>query len=242
MASRSPTPTTGGSTPSGRAAPDRQSGHQLFDNCRGIVIPGPRHGRSRGHGAGRAAVGRDGVRFPPDPPRASRLTGRAPGSYPGTDWVRDPGRAPCRRSSTGWSTGPSSRRVRVRVPSVAPRRRGRMEKAPAYEAGGCRFDSCRRRHLAVAQRSRAPPSEARRSHVRIVPARPTVPRWSRGQDAGPSTRRPGFESPSRYSMPGSRAAKTSGRYPEGGGSSPSLAAQRSVAEDSGARLQTARRG
>ena len=38
------------------------------------------------------------------------------------------------------------------------------------------------------------------------------------------------------------SGKTSGCYPESGGSSPSLAAHRSVAEDSGARLQTARRG
>ena len=86
-----------------------------------------------------------------------------------------------------------------------------------------------------------------------------TPRWSRGQDTGPSTRRPGFDSPSRYShtptqMPeetkrsrarraGRRSGvdsarwssgKTSGCYPEGGGSSPSLAAhddQRSVAEE-----------
>ena len=54
---------------------------------------------------------------------------------------------------------PVSRRVRVRVPSVAPGRRGPTDKAPDYESGGCRFDSCRRHHLAVAQRSRAPPSE-----------------------------------------------------------------------------------
>ncbi len=271
VASRSPTPTTGGSTPSGRAQPDHQSGHQLFDNCRSIVTPGSRH----------AAPGRY--------TRASRLTGRAPGSYPGTDWVRDPGRAPRRRSSTGWSVGPSSRRVRVRVPSVAPCRRGPTDKAPDYESGGCRFDSCRRHHLAVAQRSRAPPSEgggrtfescrrgpasdndqalvaqeaervpgtdevvganptegptegirpdeepvcyagtgrqpvwvrvpplppwkrsgwirslsrkqvgvARPLGVRVAPL-PHSPRWSRGQDTGPSTRRPGFDSPSRYS-------------------------------------------
>ena len=47
----------------------------------------------------------------------------------------------------------------MQVPSVAPRRRGRMDKAPVYETGGCRFDPCRRRHLAVAQWTRAPPSE-----------------------------------------------------------------------------------
>src|SRR5579871_2498666 len=33
------------------------------------------------------------------------------------------------------------------------------------------------------------------------------PRWSRGQDTGPSTRRAGFDSPSRYAMPGGRAER-----------------------------------
>jgi hypothetical protein len=77
---------------------------------------------------------------------ASRLTGRAPGSYPGEDWVRGPeprntrrsksgsGRRPelraseasrartstRRRSSAGQSDCLSSRRPRVRIPSVAP--------------------------------------------------------------------------------------------------------------------------
>ena len=49
-----------------------------------------------------------------------------------------------------------------------------MEKAPGDEPGGCRFDPCRRHAL----------------H--------TTPRWSNGHDAGFSTRRPGFDSPSRY--------------------------------------------
>ena len=115
-----------------------------------------------------------GVRFPPDPPRASRLTGRAPGSYPGGDWVRGPGRVPCRRSSASWSAGPSSRRSRVQVPSVAPRRRGRMEKAPAYEAGRCRFDPCRRRSSRRSSAEESAAFRTRRSHVRIVPARPTA--------------------------------------------------------------------
>ena len=155
MASRSPTPTTGGSTPSGRAQPDHQSGHQLFDNCRSIVTPGSRH----------AAPGRYTA--------ASRLTGRAPGSYPGTDWVRDPGRAPRRRSSAGWSAGPSSRRLRVRVPSVA-----RMSTWPNGQGTGLRIRRMQVRLLpsTPSRRSSAEQSAAlrrRRSHVRIVPARPT---------------------------------------------------------------------
>ena len=155
MASRSPTPTAGGSTPSGRAQPDHQSGHQLFDNCRSIVTPGSRH----------AAPGRY--------IRASRLTGRAPGSYPGTDWVRDPGRAPCCRSSTGSSAGPSSRRMRVRVPSVA-----HMSTWPNGQGAGLRNRRMQVRPLpsTPSRRSSAEQSAAlrrRRSHVRIVPARPS---------------------------------------------------------------------
>ena len=104
------------------------------------------------------------------PPRdsmtgASRLTGGAPGSYPGTHWVRDPGRAlrsAVRRACPAAvaqqeSAGPSRRRSRVRIPSVARRqgnahasnqcRRGRMDEAPVYEAGSCRFDPCRRHQI-----------------------------------------------------------------------------------------------
>src|SRR5690242_21426229 len=47
VASRSPTPTTEGSTPSGRATPDHQSGYQLIDNCRSIEVPGTAATRSR---------------------------------------------------------------------------------------------------------------------------------------------------------------------------------------------------
>jgi hypothetical protein len=118
------------------------------------------HPPVRGHPIGLCAL-----RVPPIPD-ASRLTGRAPGSYPGTDWVRGPGRVPSRRSSARKSAGPSHRRSRVRVPSVAPRRRGRMDEVPVYETGGCRFESCRRRHLVVAQRRerRPPKAEIARSN------------------------------------------------------------------------------
>ena len=126
--SRSPRPATGGSTPSEPAStrPRNQSGRQQLDNYRGIVDD---HRSSRAcrrmrwhrdsdgrqgpvatpvsHGsvamAAQLAVNQrsstSGVRFLPGPPCASRLTGRAPGSYPGRDWVRSPGRAPRRRSS-----------------------------------------------------------------------------------------------------------------------------------------------
>ena len=160
-ASRSPTPTTEGSTPSGRATPDHQSGHQLIDNCRSIDVPGT---APRGPGRiGRAMAHRSAC--------ASRLTGGAPGSYPGTDWVRDPGRAPRCRSSTGPSASPSSWRVRVRIPSAAPRRRGRMDEAPVYETGRMQV---RLLPSTPTRRSSADQSIAlrrRRSHVRIVPAR-----------------------------------------------------------------------
>lgn len=142
------------------ARPDHQSGQQLLDNCRGIVNPGvaPR----------RAAPPRG------DPPCASRLTGRAPGSYPGTDWVRDPGRAPRRRSSAGWSAGPSSRRVRVRVPPVAHR-----STWPNGQGTGLRIRRMQVRLLpsTPSRRSSAEQSAAlrrRRSHVRIVPTRHMV--------------------------------------------------------------------
>jgi hypothetical protein len=94
-----------------------------------------------------------GVRFLSDPQQrcASRLIGRAPGSHPGEDWVRGPGRArihaavaqpvratACRAEGHGFE----SRRWRAR-------RRGPMERAPVYEAGGCRFDPCRRRSIAI---------------------------------------------------------------------------------------------
>jgi hypothetical protein len=59
---------------------------------------------------------------------ASRLTGRAPGSYPGTDWVRGPGRAPSRRSSAS--------------------------RAPVCRAGGRGCNPRRRRHVDVAQGTR----------------------------------------------------------------------------------------
>ena len=70
-----------------------------------------------------------------------------------------PSAARRRRSSAGQSSCLSSRRPRVRVPSVAPRRRGRMEKAPVYETGGAGSTPAVDAQLAVAQWTRAPPSE-----------------------------------------------------------------------------------
>ena len=94
--------------PSLLSAPGHQSGHQHLDNCRGIVVGASatwlRHGSVAPWGAAgcRPAVFRHrGFDSLPTHHRASRLTGRAPGSYPGRDWVRGPGRAPRRRSSAG---------------------------------------------------------------------------------------------------------------------------------------------
>ncbi len=47
----------------------------------------------------------------------------------------------------------------MRIPSVAPRRRGRMDEAPVYETGGMQVRLLPSTPLVVAQRSRAPPSE-----------------------------------------------------------------------------------
>ncbi len=151
-------------------APDNQSGHQHFDNCRGIVIGAistmtPQWvGRAMGAADGKPAViPTEGVRFLPGPRRASRLTGGAPGPQPGR--VRNPGRArsrkTSRRSSDSGSAGPSSggrgcESRRWRHVDVAE-----WTKAPAYEAGDCRFDPCRRRaQLAVARVDGHRPPEA----------------------------------------------------------------------------------
>ena len=147
-------------------------------------LPGVRH-RITSPGTSSLTTA-EASKFPGPPPRgpgrigravahrsacASRLTGGAPGSYPGTDWVRDPGRAPRCRSSTGLSASPSSWRMRVRIPSAAPRRRGRMDEAPVYETGRMQV---RLLPSTPTRRSSADQSIAlrrRRSHVRIVPAR-----------------------------------------------------------------------
>ena len=152
----------------GVRTPDHQSGHQLLDNCRGIV-PGTASTAVPG------GVGRVVARRRPTHTRASRLTGRAPGSYPGTDWVRGPGRAPSRRSSASWSAGLSSRRSRVRVPSVA-----RSSTWPNGQGTGLRIRRLQVRLLpsTPTRRSSAEQSTAfrrRGSHVRIVPARPALP-------------------------------------------------------------------
>ena len=61
--------------------------------------------------------------------------------------------------------------------------------------------------------------------VRVAPL-PLSPRSSSGHDAGFSSRKPGFDSPSRYAtpLPGGPAARMSGCYPEDESSIPSLAA------------------
>ena len=286
-----------------------------------------------------------GVRFLSDPRQqcASRLTGRAPGSYPGEDWVRGPGRARIHagRSSAGQSNCLSSRRPRVRVPSLGTRvarraaidrcpaagpncvlpgravggttrRRSPMERAPAYEAGGCRFDPCRRRHLAVAQgREHRPPKAgvarsnrageaepnpapsavhgrdpagsgarlltgygvtpvrvrvsplpllprkrpgwmrslsrkqvrvSRHLGVRVAPL-PLSPRSSSGHDAGFSSRKPGFDSPSRYAIDARWSSGTDVRLLPGRRAfNPLSGSHRPVAEHQGTRLQTATRG
>ena len=95
---------------------------------------------------------------------ASRLTGRAPGSYPGEDWVRGPGRARIHAAVAQRSEQlPVEQKATGSSPAGgAIRRRSPMERAPAYEAGGCRFDPCRRRPPRRSSVERAPPSEGER--------------------------------------------------------------------------------
>ena len=160
--------------------------------------------------------------------RASRLTGRAPDSSPGQDWVRAPGRAhavvaqlvraPARHAG---GCGFESRRRRTC-------RRGRMEKVPVYETGGCRFDPCRR-HQST-RRSSAEQSAAfrtRRSHVRIVPARRKVARKRSGQMRSLSRKQVGVARllwvrvpPLPHARRDGRTVKTPGPQPGGRGSTP----------------------
>jgi hypothetical protein len=194
VAPRSPTPTAVGSTPSEPApVPRIQCGHPFIDNCRDIVVEASatwlRHGSVAPWGAAgcRPAVFRHRG-FDSLPAHRARHARQVPRRA----------RSTRRRSSAGWSNCLSSRRSRVRVPSVAPRRRGRMEKAPAYEAGECRFDPCRRR---AARRSSVDESTAlrrRRGTNDRVPARRhrgLPPRKGSGQMRSPLAKRVRVNSP-----------------------------------------------
>src|SRR5687767_4111205 len=76
-----------------------------------------------------------------------------------------------------------------------------MEKTPVYETGDCRFDPCRRHPFAVAQWTRAPPSEGggrtfescRRSNREVGDLRCQIVQW---QDVGLLLRLWRFESSS----------------------------------------------
>ena len=178
MAPRSPKPTAEGSTPSGPAdAPGIQFGHQHLDNRIGTLLvgavatTGSDHGSVAPWGAAvrKTAVDRHrGFDSLPTHYGASLLTGREPGSYPGRDRVRGPGRAPCRRSSARWKHPPVTREVRGSSPLGGARcRRGPMEKTPVYETGGCRFDPCRRRSTrrsSAGSERRPPKAEVARSN------------------------------------------------------------------------------
>ena len=113
----------------------------------------------------------------------------------------------------------------VRVPPLPPRKR----------SGWIR--SLSRKQVGV----------ARPLGVRVAPL-PHSPRWSRGQDTGPSTRRPGFDSPSRYShtpVPGGRAARRPAVTRKAGVRAPPWQRTKFNARwprSSGAWLQTTRRG
>jgi hypothetical protein len=153
VASRSPKPTTGGSTPSEpalRPATSRAiSTLTTAEASSGPAPTGPVHGSVAPWGAAgcRPAVFRHrGFDSSPAHRCASRLTGRAPGPYPGRDWVRGPGRAPPAavaqpgEAPARQAGGRGCKSRRWRHVDVAE-----WIKAPVYEAGGCRFDPCRRR-------------------------------------------------------------------------------------------------
>ena len=182
--------------------------------------------------------------------RASRLTGRAPGSYPGTRLGSSPRARTCCRSSTGSSAGPSRRRLRVRVPSVA-----RMSTWPNGEGAGLRNRRMQVRPLPstpITRRSSAEQSAAfrrRRSHVRIVPARrkvrseairpdeEPVPKTGRGREALVGA------SPTASScMPRWSKVKTPGPQPGGRGSTPRRGTRCQVVERKDVRLLPGRRG
>lgn len=135
---------------------------------------------------------------------ASRLTGRAPGPYPGQDWVRDPWRAPtCRRSSASGSAGPSRRRSRVQAPPVArsdtstwPNGSRRRSTKPEGAGSTPAVDS----QLAVAQKDESTALRRRGSHVRVVPARP-CPCSSATMSASLVVTRPWVRRPPRAPRP-----------------------------------------
>jgi hypothetical protein len=203
-------------------APGNQPGHQHLDNFRGILVGAsttwPRNGSVAPWGAAgcRPAVFRQrGFDSLPAHRCASRLTGRAPGPYPGQDWVRGPGRArsaeragakrrrdqaPCRRSSASGSAGPSSRRSRVQIPPVArndtstwPNGSRRRSTKPEGAGSTPAVDA---NQLAVAQKDESTAFRGRGSHVRVVPARPR-PCSSASQSASLVRTRPWVRPPPR---------------------------------------------
>ena len=172
VAPRSPTPPAGGSTPSEPAlrAGQASPGHQHLDNCIDIVIGvAPRDSEM-----GRS---RHGAQLPVEQP--SFDTG---GSIPPTA-RHATGRAPT-LNRDGFEPRAAVVAQLVRAPARhaggcgfesrrrrSPCRRGRMEKVPVYETGGCRFDPCRRHQSRRSSAEQSAAFRTRRSHVRIVPAR-----------------------------------------------------------------------
>ena len=121
-------------------------------------------------------------------------------------WVQLPPRAPSWKGS-GQMRSPLATRVRVDGPCGCESHHFRSWKRPGW------MRSLSRKQVGA-------PALGRSSR----PASAT-PRWSNGDDAGPSTRRPGFDSPSRYSMPDRPTGRTAVCSTAHGGSSPPLAEQ-----------------
>ena len=213
MASRSPKPPTGGSTPS-EPAPRPASSRDIStlttaEASSGPAPTGPAHGSVAPWGAAgcRPAVFRHrGFDSSPAHRCAPRLTGRAPGPYPGRDWVRGPGRAPSaavaqpEEAPARQAGGRGCKSRRWRHVDVAE-----WIKAPVYETGGCRFDPCRRRpsrRSSVEREHRFPKAGVARSS-RAGEARALVaqrdrarPRYGRGRGCE-AHRGPHFEEGNR---------------------------------------------
>ena len=148
---------------------------------------------------------------------ASLLTGREPGPYPGRDWVRDPGRAHTHHAAV-------AQLVRVAACRAVGRGFDSRRWRNTVDVAQWTLPSTQQ-HPAVAQWREH--RRRRAVHVRVVPRRPRgsdpagsgaclenrygsrrplgvrvaplplSPRSSNGHDAGFSTRKPVFDSPSR---------------------------------------------
>ena len=184
MASRSPTLTAGGSTPSERApgritSPAASTLTTAETSSSGPAPPGPLVA-PMGPAARKASSIDTAGTTPPDPParqaeqvRHPALTREGLGSRPRARTVPP---SPSFPPEVAGVHVPRWRNV-----DVAEWRRHRPTKPE-----GCRFDPCRRRRSRRSSAEESTAFRTRRSHVRIVPARPS-PRSSGRREHVPGT-------------------------------------------------------